>query len=105
MHAATVDAAEYMPAAHAVHSVAPVPLAVFVIEPGGQTMQPFGSSEPAHALYLPAGQSVHDDTFDAVEYFPTSQAVHVAAPLLLPVSVIEPGGQGRQEQSAETGEK
>jgi hypothetical protein len=44
-------------------------------------------------MYCPAGQSVHADTLDDVEYFPTSQAVHSTAPLLLPSSVMEPASQ------------
>ena len=53
-------------------------------------MQSVGSSAPVVSLYRPAGQSVHADTFDAVEYLPTPHAVHVVAPAFVPVFVIEP---------------
>ena len=43
--------------------------------------------------HLPAVQSVHAATFDAVVYVPASHAVHVVAPALVPVSVIEPAWQ------------
>ena len=38
-HAATFDAAEYFPAAHAVQLLAPVPVPVFVREPALHAMQ------------------------------------------------------------------
>ena len=60
----------YLPAAHALHIVAPVLLPVFVIEP--------------------AAHVVHVATFDAVEYSPAAHAVHELAPAAVPVSVIEP---------------
>ena len=62
-----------MPAAHAVHATAPVPVPVFVMEP--------------------AAQSIHDAAFEAVEYFAASHAVHVVAPVAVPVFVIEPAAQ------------
>ena len=53
-------------------------------------MQSISSSAPVVSLYRPVGQSVHADTFDAVEYLPTPHAVHVVAPVFVPVFVIEP---------------
>ena len=76
MQAVTFDAVEYLPAAHAVHVVAPVLVPVFVIEP--------------------AAQSEHDGTFDAFEYLPASHAVHVVAPVEEPLSVIEPAAHSEQ---------
>ena len=38
-------------------------------------------------------QSVHDATFEAVEYFPPTHAVQVVAPALVPVSVMDPASQ------------
>ena len=70
VHAATFDATEYLPTAHAVHVVAPVLVPASVIEP--------------------AAQSMHDGTFDFVEYLPSAHAVHALAPALVPVSVVEP---------------
>ena len=70
VHAATFDAVEYLPTAHAVHVVAPVLVPASVIEP--------------------AAQSMHDGTFDFVEYLPSAHAVHALAPALAPVLVIEP---------------
>ena len=79
-----------MPAAHAVHALAPATEPLFVIEPASHTSQSLALSEPAVAAYWPASQSVHADTFDAVEYLPTPHAVHVVAPAFVPVFVIEP---------------
>ena len=70
VHAATFDATEYLPTAHAVHVVAPVLVPASVIDP--------------------AAQSMHDGTFDFVEYLPSAHAVHALAPALVPVLVIEP---------------
>ena len=70
VHAATFDAVEYLPTAHAVHVVAPVLVPASVIEP--------------------AAQSMHDGTFDFVEYLPSAHAVHALAPALVPVLVVEP---------------
>ena len=93
MHVPTSDAVEYLPTAHAVHMLAPALVPVFVIEPAGHSAQSLASSEPVVPLYLPASQSVHAATFDAVEYLPTAHAVHVVAPALVPASVIEPAAQ------------
>ena len=76
MHDATLDAVEYLPAAHSVHVVAPVLVPVLVIEPGMH--------------------SVHDATLEAAEYLPTAHAVHVVAPASEPVSVIEPAAHSEQ---------
>ena len=70
MHDAAAEVAEYLPAPHSVHELAPVLVPVFVIEP--------------------APQSMHDATFDVVEYLPAAHAVHAVAPAATPVSVIEP---------------
>ena len=76
MHAATFDAVEYLPTAHAVHVVAPVPVPASVMEP--------------------AAQSVHDATFDAVEYLPAAHASHFVAAADKPVFVIEPARHALQ---------
>ena len=67
---ASTDAAEYWPAAHAVHVVAPVSEPVFVTEP--------------------APHSAHGASVDAAEYVPAPHAVQFVAPGAAPVSVIEP---------------
>ena len=90
VHAATFDAVEYLPAAHAVHLTAPVLVPVSVIEPAAHVMQWLSAFDPVVPIYLPAPQSVHAATYDAVEYLPTAHAVHAVAPVLVPVSVIEP---------------
>ena len=92
VHEATFDAVEYLPASHAVHVVAPALVPVSVIEPAahvmqsvsavepvaptysptGHPMQSAAAAEPDTATYLPAPQSVHDATFDAVEYVPAA---------------------------------
>ena len=93
VHAFTFDLLEYLPTAHAVQILAPVSVPVFVIEPAGQSVQSLGLLEPVVPLYVPATQSVHVATFDAVEYLPTAHAVHVVAPVPVPASVIEPAAQ------------
>ena len=70
------DAVEYLPTAHAVHVVAPVPAPLSVIEP--------------------ATHSVHDATLDTIEYAPAAHAVHVLEPVAVPLSVIEPATQALQ---------
>ena len=70
MHA-SVDIAEYCPAAQGVHDIAPVLIPVFVSEPASQTV---------HVI-------------PSVEYFPAAQRVHDIAPVLIPVSVSEPASQ------------
>ena len=87
---ATVDSVEYLPAAHLLHAFAPAVAPAFVTEPAGQVSQSLASSEPVDSTYLPASQSMQAATFDAVEYLPTAQALQVVAPVLVPVSVIDP---------------
>ena len=79
MHAATLDAVEYLPPVHAVHVVAPVPVPVLVMDP--------------------ALQSVQDATLDAVEYLPSARAVHVVAPVPAPVLVMFPAAQVWQAEA------
>ena len=93
VHAATFDSLEYLPTAHAVQMLAPLPVPVFVIEPAAHCAQSLLSFEPVVPLYVPASQSVHAATFDAVEYLPTAHAVHVVAPVPVPASVMEPAVQ------------
>ena len=40
---------------------------------------------------------MHAATFDAVEYLPTAHTVHVVAPVLVPVFVIEPASQSEHD--------
>ena len=76
MHAATFDAIEYLPTAHAVHVVAPALVPVLVMEP--------------------AVQPIQTPTLDAVEYLPAAHAVQVVAPAEEPVFVMEPGAHSEQ---------
>ena len=73
MHAATFDFVEYLPGDHAMHTIAPVPTPVFVIEPD------------AHG--------VHESAVDVLEYLPAGHGMQRAAPEFGPVSVIEPAAQ------------
>ena len=73
--------------------MAPVPVPLFVIEPAAQLMQSDAALEPVVPVYLPAPQSVHAFTFEAVEYFPAAHVVHETAPVLSPAFVIEPASQ------------
>ena len=70
--------------------LAPASEPVFVIDPAAHSAQSLASSEPSDSTYRPAAQSIHAATLDAVEYLPAPHAVHVVAPLLLPVFVIDP---------------
>ena len=70
VHAATFDAVEYLPTAHAVHVVAPVAVPASVIEP--------------------AAQAVHVESVEFVEYLPAAHASHVVAPAFTPLLVVEP---------------
>ena len=70
MHAATLDAVEYFPATHSVHSVAPELAPLLVIEP--------------------APHGVHDATVDALEYVPATHAIHELAPAAVPKLVRDP---------------
>ena len=101
MHAATFDSLEYLPTAHALQMLAPLPVPVFVIEPAAHCAQSLTSFEPVVPLYVPGAQSVHAATFDAVEYLPTAHAVHVVAPVLAPASVIEPAAQSVHVESVD----
>ena len=76
MHNATLDAVEYLPAAHSRHELAPALAPVFVIDP--------------------APQSLHDATFDAVEYLPAAHPVHAMAPANAPALVIDPAAHAVQ---------
>ena len=76
VHAATFDAVEYLPTAHAVHVVAPVPVPTSVIEP--------------------AAQSVHVESVDFFEYLPAAQALHAVAAAHEPLLVIEPAAHSEQ---------
>ena len=44
----------------------------------------------------PAAQTMHESTFDAIEYSPAAHAMHELAPAAVPVSVIEPAWHGAQ---------
>ena len=101
MHAATFDAIEYFPTAHLVQMLALVLVPVFVIEPRGHTAQSLGSFEPVTSTKWPAAQPVHAATLDEVEYLPTAHSVHVVAPVLVPVLVIEPAAQSVHDGTVE----
>ena len=66
----TLDADEYFPATHSVHSVAPGLGPLLVIEP--------------------APHGVHAATFDPLEYVPAAHAIHELAPTSVPMLVREP---------------
>jgi hypothetical protein len=76
VHDATLDAVEYIPGTHLVHTVAPRLPPLSVIEP--------------------AEQPVHESTFDEVEYWPAAHVVHAMAPSAAPVLVNEPARHAAQ---------
>ena len=47
---------------------------------------------------------MHALTFDAVEYRPMGHAVHIVAPALEPVFVIEPAAQALHDESVDAAE-
>ena len=96
MQASTFDAVEYLPSAHAVHVVAPVPMPVSVMDPAAQVWQAEAEVWFVKLWYVPALQSVQDATSDAVEYLPPVHAVHVVAPVFVPLSVMDPAAQVEQ---------
>ena len=73
-----------------------------MIEPASHAAQSLAAAEPVVPTYLPAVQSVHAATLDAIEYFPTAHAVHTVAPLLVPLSVIEPALHGVHDAMADS---
>ena len=101
-HDSILDAAEYFPAGHSLHDEAPGLLPVSVIEPASQALQALALVEPRASTNLPALQSVQAESVDFVEYFPIAQAVHADAPVLEPLSVIEPAGHGIQARLSGT---
>ena len=76
VHDAAAESAEYLPAEHSRHELAPALAPMFVMDP--------------------APQSMHDTMFDAVEYLPAAHAAHAVAPAAEPVSVIEPAAHSEQ---------
>ena len=76
MQLSAAEVAEYLPAPHSVHELAPALEPVFVTDP--------------------APQSAHDASVDAAEYLPAVHAVHVVAPVDEPVSVIDPAAHSEQ---------
>ena len=94
---ATADTVEYLPALHSLHELAPSLTPVFVIEPASHWSH---DVLPAMAEYLPARQSLQAATADA-EYWPAAHAVHVVAPVVLPVFVTEPGAHGVHDATSD----
>mgnify|MGYP004071305163 CR=1 FL=1 len=84
---ATVDAALYCPATHAVQLTAPADANVSVVAPAAHAKH---CDCPAWPWYCPATQSVHACVDAALER-PAAQALHVVAPTLANVSVTDPG--------------
>jgi hypothetical protein len=64
--------------------------------PTAQSIQSANSSLPLVVRYVPAGQSVHAATFDAVLNLPSAHSVQVLAPVPVSVSVTDPAGQAAQ---------
>ena len=73
MQSIVVDAAEYLPAGHGVHAVAPPRMPVFVTDPATHT--------------------VHAGSVDRDEYCPGRQLAQFVAPVPLAFSVMEPAWQ------------
>jgi hypothetical protein len=78
---------------------------LFVTEPASHAAHVVAAAEPVVPTYLPDVQSVHAAALDAIEYFPTAHAVHTVAPLLVPLSVIEPAPHGVHDEPPMPAEK
>jgi hypothetical protein len=65
--------------------------------PAGQSSQPVIADV---GVYFPASQLLQLSTADVIENFPTEHAVHVLAPAVEPVLVIEPAEQELQSASS-----
>ena len=76
MQRSAAEVAEYLPAPHSAHELAPARVPVFVIEPGSHSMQ--------------------DESVEASEYVPAAHGVHVVAPDAEPLSVIDPAAHSEQ---------
>ena len=96
MHAATADSVEYLPALHSLHELAPPSMPAFVTEPASHWSH---DVLPAMAEYLPARQSLQAAMLDCVEYLPAAHAVHIVAPVSLPVFVTEPAAHTLHDES------
>ena len=84
-HAASEDVL-YCPATHAVQLTAPVLLKASVVEPAPQTKHAIC---PALPWYWPAAHATHATVDDAL-LCPAMHAVHIVAPLLAKVFVVDP---------------
>ena len=101
VHELTFDAAEYLPAAHRLHAVAPALVPMSVIDPAAHSAQSSILVDPLPATYLPAPQLIHDESVGAAEYLPAAHAVHVVAPAASAVFVIAPAAQSAHDATAE----
>ena len=82
-----------LPAAHAVHVVAPVLVSVLVTEPAAHEVQLFAVHE---AVQIGVGVEGVPPAEGVRRYLPAAHAVHVVAPVLEPVFVMDPAGQAPQ---------
>eukprot|EP00505_MAST-04D_sp_SCG-Rhode-Island_P000658 Stramenopile-MAST_4_protein_658 len=69
------------------------PVLAPVIEPEGHVWQSLCCVRLVWLWYVPVEQCVQDTTFEAEEYLPAGQTVHVVAPALAPVFVMDPAAQ------------
>ena len=78
MHDATLEAVEYLPAAHGVHAFAPAPLPVSVIEPAAQSEQ---YDLPPPDWYLPGSHASHLAASVVDEVCPAGHVLQVCVEL------------------------
>ena len=91
VQAATFDAVEYLPTAHSVHVVAPVPVPVLVIEPAAQSVHDVAMFELIE--YLPAMHAVQGHSVEALLQNPLPQAWHVISPVTSSRRAARPASQ------------
>ena len=77
------------------------PVLAPVIEPEGHVWQSLCWVRLVWLWYVPVEQFVQDATFEAEEYLPAGQTVHVVAPALAPVFVMDPAAQLMQAATFE----
>jgi hypothetical protein len=107
---------EYIPRAHAVHTLPPAAASVFVVEPGLQVRQAASvdaaanmpgaqfrqSVAPVEAplfVIAPGGQTEQWPCVEGAEYFPAVHVKQVVPPARGPASVTVPGGHSVQADS------
>jgi hypothetical protein len=89
--------AYWLRAAHAVYGLAPVLLLVFVIDPATHSLHAVDQSAVVCSRPDVHTHEIYTSALDLFKYRTTAQAVHIVAPALLPMPVIEPAGHAMND--------